>query len=213
MKRAIQVVLVFFLTALLAMQATAQVKKDSKGAVKKDETQKPPAPPQPPPPPEEWKEVRIDTLSGPPSFREDPALLAPVNFDTTAAPDDELTHNIVKLLDMTHAIKMGTEVAGNIPVAENGDANMKAFYARFIEDMRTGTLRRWMERAYVREYRKRFTNDEVLELIRFYDTPVGRKLVSQTLDMLPEVMEQGKRMGMYRGMALYMEIMEEKKNN
>lgn len=204
MKGYVKAVVVFLFVASLALQAGAQG------------TKKAPTPPQPPPLPKEMKVVVIDTATEEPPPRMeliDDFTLPPISFDTTASPDDAFTHDILRLLEVTNAIKIGTSMADNMQEMAQANDEMKEFYSRFMEDMRTGTMRRWMERIYTREYRKRFSHADIQELLRFYDSPVGKKIVDQTVDLLPGVMQQGRKMGEYMGMKIYMEMLNGKKGN
>jgi hypothetical protein len=208
----------FLLTALavsLLTQADAQVKKDKKANTKTKEVEEPL---EPPPPPQEFKKMKIDVVPADTSAVPDqehidesmPGMPVPqVDFDTTAVPDDAFTRDIMKLLEVTNAINLGTMIAENMPKEYENNETMKKFYAKFISDMKNGTSRRWLERAYVREYRKNFTQEEIKELVRFYESPIGKKLTNVTLEILPGVMKQGKNIGAYRGIQLYMEIINE----
>lgn len=211
----------FLLTALavsLLTHADAQVKKDKKANTKTKQVEEPLELPPPPPPPRELKKVKIDIVpadstAAPQQERIDesmPGMPVPqVDFDTTAVPEDAFTADIMKLLEVTNAINLGTLIAENMPKEYENNETMKNFYARLIGDMRNGVSRRWIERAYVREYRKKFTQEEIKELIRFYDSPIGKKLTNVTLEILPGVMQQGKNIGAYRGMQIYMDIINE----
>lgn len=211
MKPYLRILLFFVFLGLLYVEVSGQAKpaRTTKKEKAKEEIE-------PPPQVEELKEVRIDTSSGQGERRivRDSPVEMPmpeVNFDTTTVPDDAFTRDILKLLEVTNGINIGTQLA--TAMTDEKDASMKEFYTRFMKDMKEGTTRRWMERIYVRAYRKRFTHEEIKELIGFYEGPLGKKLISQTAEMLPGIMEEGKRMGAYQGMKIYMEMMKEKMND
>lgn len=205
MKQAIKFLLLCVLSISL-LQAGGQVKKNKKPV--KEEVEAPPPP-----------QIEMSPVTD--SVRRQliqeslwEGLPVPqVDFDTTASPADDFTKNILKLLQVTNGINMGVAFAENMPRESENNEMLKEFYSRLIQDMQSGTGRRWLERMYVREYRKRFTNEEVEELIKFYESPVGKKLVSQTMELLPVLMQEGKTMGMYLGVKLYSEILKEKDKN
>jgi hypothetical protein len=212
MKKSLKIVLLFLLAFLLLSKVDAQTKPKpkAKSQTKKEEVE-PPPPPAPPPPGMEMREATPDEIEA--QKKADEEMMNPqLNFDTTAAPDDIFTTNIMKLLEVTQAINMGTNIAQNMPQGDQSEM-MKEFYARFIKDMQEGTARRWLERIYVKAYRARFTNEEIESLIKFYDTPLGKKLVKENIEMLPGVMAEGKKLGGYIGMKIYSQIMEEGKKN
>ena len=210
MKKYIKILLLSASFALFIVEANSQTKptRSTKKVKTKEEL-----PPEPPPAMEELKEVRIDVDTSSRGRRvadESVGLeLPPIDFDTTAVPDDQFSKDVLKLLEVTNAMNMGMQLANAL--TEEKDESMKEFYARFLKDIKEGTSRRWMNRMYIRTYRQRFTHEEVKELIRFYETPVGKKLINQTMEMLPGIMQQGKSIGAYQGMKIYMEMMKEKR--
>lgn len=205
MKTGMKAALVCLLAILLVAQVNGQVKKkNDKPPVKKEEILEPP-PRSEELQPFDTSKAKFDVVK---DYTEE--LLLSVDFDTTAAPDDAFTRDILTLLDATNAINMGLTFAENMPREYEGNEDMKEFYRRFIQDMRNGTFRRWQERVYVKEYRKRFTPQDIQELIRFYQSPLGKKLVGQTTELLPGVMEQGGKIGKYIGMKIYMEVLKDK---
>jgi hypothetical protein len=136
-----------------------------------------------------------------------------VDFDTTAVPNDDFTKDILRLLTVTNALNLGILFAENMPKEYENNPTMKMLYARLIEDMRSGTSRRWFERVYVREYRKLYTAEDIKELLKFYDSPLGRKVVRTTFEMLPGITTQGKYIGAYMGAKLFMDMMSQQPGN
>ncbi|MEO8404193.1 MAG: DUF2059 domain-containing protein [Chitinophagaceae bacterium] len=213
MKKILKIVLLFTLAFLLFLKVDAQTTKaktKTTTQTKKEEVE-PPPPPAPPPPGMEMREATPDEIEA--QKKADEELMNPkIDFDTTAAPDDIFTKNVMRLLEVTQAITMGTNIAQNMPQSDQSEM-MKEFYARFIKDMQEGTARRWLERIYVRAYRARFTNEEIEGLIKFYDTPLGKKVVKENIEMLPGVMSEGKKLGSYIGIKIYSQLLEEQKKN
>lgn len=209
MKQYIKILLFCASFGLFLVEASGQAKPAKSTKKVKTKEELPPEPPSQ----EQLIETRIDidTSSRGRIVSDEPVSmdLPPLNFDTTGVPDDQFSKDILRLLEVTNAIDMGMQF-GNALAGEK-DESMKEFYTRFFKDMKEGTTRRWMNRLYIRTYRQRYTHEEVLEIIKFYETPVGKKLITQTTDILPGIVEQGKRMGAYQGMKIYMEMMKEKR--
>jgi hypothetical protein len=209
MKQYFRTILFLIISALILVQANGQVKTNKKKKVEKVEEI------EPPPPQEELKVVEID-MAGADTIRTQPkegiypgVPVPQVDFDTTAVPNDSFTKDILRLLTVTNAINLGVLFANNMPKEYENNEQLKELYKRLIKDVESGVARRWVERAYVREYRNRFTPQDITELINFYESPIGKKLISVTYDLLPGVMNQGKNIGAYRGTQLYVEMMKE----
>lgn len=158
-----------------------------------------------PPPPPTRQELAPDSAS---LFGNVPKPM--VDFDTTAVPDDAFTKDILKMMTVTNALNLGLTFADQMNKEDvENNPMLKEFYTRLMNDMRSGTSRRWLERIYVREYRKIYTPEEIQELLKFYDSPIGRKLVRVTHEMLPGVMSQGKQIGQYIASVLIFQMMKE----
>jgi len=54
-------------------------------------------------------------------------------------------------------------------------------------------------------YRKHFTQSEIQELIRIYESPLGRKMVTSN----PSIMEESMAIGAQYGQKLMEEVLEE----
>jgi hypothetical protein len=198
---------------MLFMDVSAQskpAKKTTKVKPKEEEIQEPPPPP---PPPEELREVkiaRVDTLFKGKRTADKPVELElpPVNFDTTAVPDDQFSKDILALLEITNALNLGIQFA----TAINDDKNSatKEFYEKLYKDVKEGTARRWIERLYIRQYRQRFSHEEIKEMVKFYESPVGKKLIIQTAEMLPGIVQESKKMSSYLVMKIYSDMLKEK---
>lgn len=194
----------------MCIQMDAQKTKNSNETKTQNGEDAPPLPP----PPNGNEMVAIDTfLPGQSKIEYGVGPMPQVDFDTTLVPDDKFTHDILQLLELTNAMNMGMQFAQAMRSVEPDSNNiMGKFYERFIEDMRTGTAYRWMKRIYVRYYRKYFTNPEIEELIRFYESPLGKKITTSATEMLPAVINEGKKMGEYIGIRMYMEVLKENKD-
>lgn len=216
MKQYLRFFLLSAVAICLVIQVSAQDTKNKKARTKKAEQVE--QPPEPPPPPQEFHKDKIEMVAIDTTIEKEedgpgaiPGMPVPqVDFDTSVVVMDAFSKDILKLLDVTNAINLGGLMAENMPKDYENNEMMKELYTRLIKDMKEGAARRWLERAYIREYKKKFTQAEIIELVKFYESPIGKKLVKNTFDMLPGLMNQGKNIGAYRGVELYMEMMGEK---
>jgi hypothetical protein len=233
MKKHLKVLLVFIIACSLFSQVSAQVNKPKETPKKTTTKQKPPAPKkkqesvivqdeevveEPPPPPPPGQEWLTDSTSVEMSPALDSNILKSLpqpmkDFDTTAVTNDPFTKDILQLLNVTNALGLGLTMAEGLKSEEiESNPMLKAFYAKLIEDMRSGTARRWFERTFVREYRKFFTHEDIKGLLAFYETSLGRKVVRSTHEMLPGCMDAGRKIGAYIGFIMMMEMMKEERN-
>lgn len=207
----IAIVSVFCSSLILSTQAQNKKKKDINNETK---TEIPP----PPPPQEELKEVKISTM--PVNEKEQgsseslPDIPIPqVDFDTTSAPNDGFTQDILQLLEVTNAMNFGQIFANGMAKPEEQNELLKEFYKRFFKDLKEGSSYRWMKNLYIRAYRRKYTREEIQELVKFYQTPLGKKVIKETIEMLPAIMKEGEKMGKYLGFQIMNEILNEQKDN
>jgi hypothetical protein len=96
--------------------------------------------------------------------------------DTTAVPEDELTHAIRELrknrggLDAQAAVmmKIGEEAEKGTLKKEEAE-KLRASFA-------TGKAAKWLENAVIRIYREHFTLAEIKDIAAFYATDAGKKM-------------------------------------
>lgn len=213
MKEYLKIALLSFLGLGLIVSAKAQNKK------KKDVNDEAKTEiPQPPPPQEELKEAKISLL--PINEKEQglsrrlPDIPAPfIDFDTTSAPNDEFTQDILQLLEVTNAMNFGQVFANGIAKPEEQNELLKEFYKRFFIDLKEGSSYRWMKNLYIKVYRQKYTREEVRELVKFYQSPLGKKVIKETMEMLPAIMKEGEKIGKYLGTKIMNEILSEQKDN
>lgn len=220
MNKRLRVLLIFMIAGSLLTQVNAQnkPKEAPKKTTTKPKTTDIRSEDSPPPRQEEMTATDTAAVAIPGSdypaldsatmFRSVPKPM--VDFDTTAVVDDEFTRDIMKMLKVTNALDLGFTFAENLKSEEvESNPMLKEFYARFMADLKAGTTRRWFERTFVREYRKTFTHQEIKDLLAFYDTPLGRKVVRSSHEMLPSCMEQGKKIGGYMGAKMFYEMIKQ----
>lgn len=175
-------------------------------------------PPPPPPPPNSLemveigmkKEARIDTtdwmIDAPPALEE---LQLP---DTSAAPNDELTIEIRKMMSQTKSIEIGIqqglaamEEMKKTPVAELPEE----FYERFKAELTSDSFKRILENYLINIYRKYLTVEDVKAITAFYETEAGKKAIEVMPKIMAESFQGGNVLGQMMGLKVFEELMEE----
>lgn len=145
-----------------------------------------------------------------------PVIDNPIGFDTTSAPNDELTGAIWVYLEETGALKafsMVTKRMIDMQKANPGNNLPDEFYDRFLADMQNGESYRWMMNTTVKAYRKRFTIEDMQAMITFFKTPAGKKLSAATPEISQESMSAGEKIGSYIALKIYNQLRREGKVN
>ncbi len=157
--------------------------------------------------------IKSDTSAKAPAESTDEMSL-PITFDTTLVPQDALTTAIWELVKESGEESFSAELKKNINEVREADAEGKLppeFYDRLLAEFEKGEIHKWIMNTIVRIYREKFTLEEVNEVLRFYRTPVGKKLVKA----VPEITEiagvEGGKIGEYVGMKIYFQLVKEGK--
>jgi uncharacterized protein len=139
-----------------------------------------------------------------------PALPA---VDTAAAPADELTTEIRKLLNRTNVMSAALHGLKNLMALQrNGNPQIpKEFFTRFNQQVENGRIGRLFENMLIRIYREKFTVAEIREINKFYDTPIGKKLAVETPGIMSASQAQGEELGKYIGLEIARELIKEGK--
>lgn len=158
-------------------------------------------------------EKRDTTMNKAPVEASDEMSL-PVNFDTTLVPQDALTAAIWELIKESGEDSFAAELKKNINEVREADTEGKLpaeFYDRLLAEFEKGEIHKWIMNTIVRIYREKFTLEEVNEVIRFYRTPVGRKLVKAVPEITDTAGIEGGKIGEYVGMKIYFQLVKEGK--
>ena len=153
---------------------------------------------------------RVESIADTPITHAQPII----DFDTTASPDDAFTNDIKTLLKTVGALDADIKVAEQtLKASFDGQNNelITEFSTRFINELKGGRARRWLENLYIRTYRNAYTQKDVQDLIQFYGTPLGKKLVATTPSIMASVMTSSQKIGKYLGQQIIAEIEAEKK--
>ena len=120
---------------------------------------------------------------------------------TGRPPDTQKQKDIRRLLKITGSGELGTQVMGQMV------GNMKKampqvpekFWADFMKEVHTDEL----VDLIVPVYDRNLTQGDVTELIRFYESPTGKKFVS----VLPKITQESMGVGEKWGRELGMKVM------
>jgi len=109
---------------------------------------------------------------------------------------------IHQLLTMTHAVDLGISAIETAISAQRA-ANPRlpaVFLDRFLAEVRN--RRGDFEDMIVNVYDHHFSSDELRQLILFYQTPVGQKMIAESPAILQESMQAGRQWGLRLGTSI-----------
>lgn len=114
-------------------------------------------------------------------------LVAVFSFNAQAQETNTKEAKAVKLIEMTSGQQFDimTEPLVNMVPAENQEAFKKELHAS------TGKLYKQLAAVYT----ENFTEEELDQILAFYDTPVGEKMVETTPELTKKAMEIGQAWG------------------
>jgi hypothetical protein len=200
------------LTTLMVLQ-TAEAQKQKK--VKTNPVQSENVPPPPPPPHNPPPGVEMHPQEGTKKISHAPGLVeTPAQYDTTAPPDDALTKEIRRYLVITGSTKLGFQFAKMIVDAQKGntvDTPPKEFYDLFYQKLESERGIRLFENFLVNIYRTHYTVDDMQKMNEFYQTPVGKKILTTMPLILQESQSRGRGLGEMLGMEVIQQMMQEGK--
>jgi hypothetical protein len=118
-----------------------------------------------------------------------------LKMDTVTAPNDALTQRIKKLLDEKNGLSVGAILKIKIMDEQQKDTvHSKEFYKKLTEDITTGKTSKLLENSLVNIYRRTFTENEVDELIIFFQTSAGKKMDKEFLFLLVQSVKDGEQL-------------------
>jgi hypothetical protein len=100
-----------------------------------------------------------------------------LKYDTAIVPEDALTKKIRVLMKEKHGLNI--ESILTIKMAEEQEkkkAHTKKYFDDMVNELKSGHTARLIENSVINVYRRTFSESEVDELIRFYKTPLGKKM-------------------------------------
>lgn len=114
---------------------------------------------------------------------------------------------IRKLLDITGSVKLGTESMDRI--IETFKTNFNNVPAEFWDEFRSEIDAEGLIKLIVPIYDKYYSEEDVRQLIAFYETPLGKKLIEKTPFILRDSFTSGQQWGKEIG-ARVVERLKEK---
>lgn len=120
-------------------------------------------------------------------------ILLIVLSTTTYSQTASKSVNIKKLLELTGAKKLGVQVAQSLVKSfkEGGSTAPDDFWDEFLKEMDSDTL----INMTVPIYEKYYSDREIMQLIDFYQSEIGKKVVQVTPMIMQESMQLGKIWG------------------
>jgi hypothetical protein len=142
-----------------------------------------------------------------------PALPPLPEIDTTAAPNDELTKEIKKLLVVTNALGASDLLMKGALESQrkNNTSLPDEFYARMLQGIEKGEIGHYLENVVIKIYRQKFTIEEVKEVIKFYDSPVGKKMAAEAGPIANAARIEGEKIGQYMAIKIIGDMVKEGK--
>jgi hypothetical protein len=122
-----------------------------------------------------------------------------------SAQDSTKIKHIQQFMEITGAAKLGTQVLTNITTAYKKiypDAT-NDFWDEFIKEADSKTL----VNLVIPVYEKNFSDEDIVQLIAFYQTPVGKKVVEK----MPVIMQESMQVGAEWGRQMGEKVMEKLK--
>lgn len=138
-------------------------------------------------------------------------VLPAVQFDSSLAPNDELTREIKRMLQMSNAVNIGLSTAEKLIQQQkesNSSAEMDVFFDAFLKEIKSPRVYTLFENIFVKIYRKHFTLEEAKELSKFYSTPLGKKTIRVTPLTFQESQEECGKLGQLLAIEIYRQMQE-----
>ena len=118
-----------------------------------------------------------------------------LKMDTVSVPNDAFTQKIKRLLDEKNGLSVSAILKLKIMDEQQKDtAHSKDFYKKLIEDIKTGKTSKLLENSIINIYRRTFTENEIDELISFFQTSAGKKMDKEFLLLLVQSVKDGEQL-------------------
>ena len=118
-----------------------------------------------------------------------------LKMDTASVPNDALTQKIKKLLAEKNGLSVGAILKLKIMDEQQKDTvHSKEFYKKLMEDLTNGKTSQLIENSIVNIYRRTFTENEIDELISFFQTSAGKKMDREFLLLLVQSVKDGEQL-------------------
>jgi len=115
--------------------------------------------------------------------------------DTAAVPNDALTQKITQLLGEKNGLTVAAILKIKIMDEQQKDTvHSKEFYRKLMEDITTGKTSKLLENSLINIYRRTFIENEIDELIKFFQTSAGKKMDKEFLLLLVQSVKDGEQL-------------------
>ena len=115
--------------------------------------------------------------------------------DTASVPNDSLTQKIKQLLGQKKGVSVSAILKFKIMEEQPKDtAHSKEFYKKLTEDITTGKTSKLLENSMINIYRRTFTENEIDDLIKFFQTSAGKKMDKEFLLLLVQSVKVGEQL-------------------
>ena len=132
--------------------------------------------------------------------------------DSSAAPDDRLTHEIKRMLKLTDAVNGGLQAAATgLQRISLDPSTPEEFVERFLAEISSDHFKRIFENTIINIYRKHLTIEDVMRLNEFYESDLGKKVISLMPVIIQESSSAGAALGARIGEKIYDDLVKEGK--
>ena len=135
------------------------------------------------------------------------SILIALSFSSFAlsAQDSTKIKHIQQFMEVTGSAKLGMQVLTNVTAAYRNiypDAS-NDFWDEFIKEVDPQAL----VNLVIPVYEKNFSDEDIVQLIAFYQTPLGKKVVEK----MPAIMQESMQIGAAWGKQITEKVMEKLK--
>ena len=117
----------------------------------------------------------------------------PEKSAAATSEDQAKEHDIRRLLELTGSGKLGVQIAGQM--LDQFRHSLPDVPAEFWDQVKLEMKPQELNNMIVPIYAKHFTDSDIQELIKFYESPVGKKLVASLPQVTQEAMAAGQQWG------------------
>ena len=125
---------------------------------------------------------------------------------TSSAQSNTKTEKVRKLLEVTGSTSLSKQMIDNI--VEMYKQSYSDVQQTFWEEFRKEANAEELQSQIIPIYEKYYTEEELTQLIAFYESPLGRKVVQSLPQILQESMKVGEVWGKVLGERVYKKLVE-----
>lgn len=129
------------------------------------------------------------------------------NFSLCYSQSEIKKQKILKLIEVTGSSKLGYQIFDNV-INMIKDKNPMA--EEFVSEIKKEVNPEGISNLYIPIYDKYYTEEDLDNLIKFYQSPTGKKVTSVMPEMLNESMEAGKQWGISLAQKIIEKLEKEK---